>query len=156
MAAAFAAAPILTGVLLASTVVAVGTGAFAAIQQARAAREQAEAEEVRERQFALQGAQESNLILEQEIDTLAAINVAAGASGIDPFTGSPAETKTRIRERANRQLNISRLSTATNVTASQSAQRQASLSGQAALIRGAGQAAGSLIGTSTRLQGIGG
>lgn len=155
MGAAFAAAPILAGAVIASTAVAAGAAIFAGVQQARAAREQREQEELREQQLAVQGVQQSNQILEDEIAALAAVNVTAGASGIDPFTGAPNQTAQRIRARANRQLQTTSLGTAFEIAGSQSRQRQLSLQGDAALIRAAGAAGGSLLGGATRLQAIG-
>lgn len=154
MVAAFAAAPVLAGVLVASTVVSAGVGIFSAVRSAQANSEQREAEEQRQQALTIQGQQRANQILEEEIDTLAALNVGAAASGIDPFTGSAASTARRIRTRANRQLNIARLTSETDIFGSQSRQRQLRLQGQASLIGGAGQAVGAIGSGATGLSRI--
>ena len=155
MAAAFAAAPILAGVVLAGTAVSAGAAIFGAVRGAQAAEEQRAAEELAERQASIQGVQRANEILQQEIDTLAAVNVAAGASGIDPFTGSPATTKRRIRERANRQLRTVQTETEFARAGSRSRQRQLSLSGEAATLRGLSAAGGAAVGGVQQLSAIG-
>lgn len=142
MAAAFAAAPVLAGVLLASTAVTAGVAIFSGVRSAQAAESASEQEELQQTQLGVQAQQRQNEILEEEIDTLAALNVGAAASGVDPFTGSPQRTAERIRERANRQLRITRLESAFGINASRSRERQLRLQGQASLIGGFGQAAG--------------
>ena len=155
MAAAFAAAPILTGVLVASTAVAAGAGIYAAYRSSQAQKAQAEQEEAQQRAGAVAGVQRQNEILEEERDLIAAVNVAAGASGIDPFSGSAALTKDRIREKANRQLSISRLEAETFQFASRSRQRQLRKSAQGSLISGFGQAAGQVSSTNNQLRAVG-
>ena len=155
MAAAFAAAPILTGVLVASTAITVGVGVFTAVRSAQSAEAQEEAERMREEQLAIQGLQESNQILEDEIATLAQVNVGAAASGIDPFTGTPEAVKRRIRERADRQLNVARLNTAFGTNQSQLRQRQLRLQGQASLVQGVGGAIGGAAGGAQQISAIG-
>lgn len=155
MAAAFAAAPILAGVVLAGTAVSAGVGIFAAVRASQAAKEQQAAEELREQQAGIQGVQRANEILQTEIDTLAAINVSAGASGIDPFTGSPASTKRRVRERANRQLQTAATESEFTRAGSRSRQRQLSLSAEAATLRGLSSAAGAGLGGAQQLAAVG-
>ena len=154
MVAAFAAAPVLAGVVAASTAVAVGTAVFSGIRSAQAAEAQAEQEELQQSQLALQAQQRQNEILEEEIDTLAALNVGAAASGIDPFTGSPQQTAEEIRTRANRQLRTARLEGAFNINASSQRQRQLRLQSTASLIGGFGQAAGAAAGGATSLRAV--
>ena len=154
MATAFAAAPILTGVLVASTAVTVGVGIFTGIRQAQAAEAAAEQEELQQTQLGIQAQQRQNEILEEEIDTLAALNVGAAASGIDPFTGSPQRTAERIQERADRQLRTARLEGAFGISASQSRQRQLRLQGQASLIGGFGEAVGAVGSGAVTARGI--
>ena len=154
MVAAFAAAPVLAGVLVASTVVSAGVGIFSAVRSAQAASEQREAEQQREQQLVIQGQQRANQILEEEIATLAAINVGAAAGNVDPFTGTPSSVSRRVRERANRQLSTLRLESEFGLSASQSRQRQLRLQGQGSLISGFGQAAGSVASGTTSLAGI--
>ena len=155
MAAAFAAAPILAGVLVASTAVAAGAGVFAAIRQSQAQKAQAEAEEQRQTSLAIQGTQRQNEILEEEINTIAAVNVGAAASGIDPFSGAPASAKRNISARANRQLRVSRLETATGIAGSQATARQLRRGAEASLIGGFARTGSAVGGVTGQLQQIG-
>lgn len=155
MAAAFAAAPVLTGVLIASTVVTVGLGTFAAIQSAKAAKEQAAAEQQRQDQLGLQAQQRANEIRELEIETLAAINVGAAASGIDPFSGAPNVSAAGVRAKANRQLRTARLDAAFGIDQSASRERQIRLRGRADLIGGIGGAVAGAASTSGQIATVG-
>ncbi len=155
MAAAFAAAPVLTGVLVASTAVAASAGIYAAYRQSQAAKAQAQQEEAQQRAETLAGVQRQNQILEEEQDLIAAVNIGAAASGVDPFSGSAASTKDRIRRKANRQLSISRIESETALSTSRSRQRQLRKQADASLISGFGQAAGSVSSTQNQLAQIG-
>lgn len=154
MAAAFAAAPVLAGVLVASTAVAAGTGIFLGIRQQQAAEAQADQEELQQSQIAIQSQQRQNEILEEEIDTLAAINVGAAASGVDAFTGSAQSTKDAVRARANRQLRTARLEGAFGLNASSQRARQLRLGGQASLVGGFARAGGAVSSGQTALAGV--
>ena len=141
MAAAFAAAPILTTVVIGATVVSAAAAGFAAFRSSQAAEAEAEREELAEKSFAIEGVQAQNQIMEDELRALALTNVSAGASGVDPFSGSPQQTKQAITETANRQLRNVRLQSQTRQTGSRIRQRQLSIEGRAALIQGAAGAA---------------
>lgn len=144
MAAAFAAAPILTSVLIASTVATVALTTVSTIQQAKAAKRQRAAEKQREKQLTVQGVQQANEIRREQLEALAATNVAAAASGIDPFSGAPNQTRKRIEQRTNRQLRNTRLGNAFDIAGSKAAQSQLKIQGRAAIVSGAARAVGAV------------
>ena len=148
MAAAFAAAPVLTSVLIASTVATVALTTVSTIQQAKAAKRQRAAEQQREKQLTIQGLQQANEIRREQLEALAAANVAAAAGGIDPFTGAPAKTKERIDARTNRQLRTARLESGFGIAASQSTQAQLKIQGRAAFFGGAVSSFGAVGGAA--------
>ena len=153
-AAAAAAPPVASGLLMASTLASVGFSVLGGFQERAALREQRAAERTRQQQTTLQGVQRSNQILQDQIDTLAALNVTAAAGGIDPFSGGPNAVADRIRRRANRQLTVAATDTAADIAASRSRERQLATEGTARLVSGFARGSGSLLDTATRLQGL--
>ena len=153
-AAAATAAPAASGLLVASTLASTAFTIGGALMEQSAARDQAASERLRQQQFTLQGVQRSNEILQNQVDTIAALNVTAAAGGIDPFSGGPNAVARRIRNRANRQLNVARADTAFNVAQSRSRADQLSTEGTARLLSGVGRGGQSLLDTATRLQGV--
>ncbi|NIA67581.1 hypothetical protein HBA54_03160 [Pelagibius litoralis] len=156
MGAAFAAAPILTALAIGSTVVSAGTAIFSGIQQSKALKEQRKAESLREKQSAIAGLQQGNEILRDQLAATAQVNVSAGASGIDPFSGTPENTVQAIRDVAERQLRTSRLNTQFDLAASASRRKQLSIQASTARTRGFLGAGSSLLDLSTSLTKLGG
>ena len=155
MGQAFAAAPLLTSLALASTAVSVGSSIFSGMQESRALKEQRRAEEQRAKQASIQGLQEGNQILRDQLSAIAQVNLAAGASGIDPFSGTPENTVNSIRETADRQLRTTALNTQFELASSSSRGRQLSIQGSSAQARGLFGAGGSLLDLSTRVTELG-
>ena len=67
MAAAFAAAPILTTVIIGATVVSAAAAGYAAYRSSQAAEAEREREELAEQSFAIEGVQSQNAIMEDEL-----------------------------------------------------------------------------------------
>lgn len=145
----------LVAVAVAGTATSVAFQQRSAAIQRRALREQSRQEAVQERQFAIEGAQKGNDILREQLAAIAQSNVAAGASGIEPFSGSPAATKAGIRRRAERQLSVNRLNTLVNASGSASRIRQLSLRSRAVQTEANAQSAASLLDTATTIAEIG-
>ena len=154
-AAAALATPTASSLLVASTAVSLGATAIGGFMEFRASQAQREAERIREQQLALQGVQRSNEILQDEIDAIAQVNVAAAASGIDPFTGSPKTTKQEIREKANRQLNVAAVDTEFAQAQSRSTRNQLRLGGMGSLVGAAGRGSSSLLNLATQRAALG-
>jgi hypothetical protein len=124
------------------------------LAQSRAMQAQAQWQDFQAGQETLRGEQEANRVRETLLRTLASNNAGRAAAGVE-LSGSALDVDAEAAAAAERELSIVSGNAAARAGAARSSAQSARISGNAALLGGVGQAAGSLFNYASRVRRIG-